>query len=393
MLEMLYDFRTIALVSGLVCIIIAFNAYAQAWFFTDHGRLLRTFGLGMFAGGVALVGSSWTEGSFSVERLALVWIPAVICHWLGFLCVRGLFGSYPKNTRALPMLAATIWALPFLTGSAWGELWMYCAEALFSVASLIVVVRGREPAAPGARIVIIVMNVLYVLAPLSLALAVAPKIAEYGAQSWAVMPERAAGPVLAWAFMPIVYSFVFFSIINARVSVRLRELADYDSLTGMKVRRIFYEESQRLIDRRNNAHQEVAVMMIDIDNFKSINDKYGHPVGDLALQHCAQIIRSTIRADTLVARYGGEEFCVLSRVNDRREGHAIAERIRARVEALPLLLKEDTISMSVSVGVAFHEPYTTIETLLDKADRHLYLAKRNGRNRVVALEPVAQPAL
>lgn len=394
MLNALYDFKTIALVSGLVCVVVSVNAFVQTRFFAQHAPLLRVFGLSILSAGISLIGTSLTEGAFSVERLALVWIPGTIALWMGFICARGVFSHFPRNTLSLLILAIALWPLPFLTGSAWGEVWLYLMQASLSFVCFFVVLRGREPTTPGARLLVLGLTALNIVAPLYLVIAIASNITELGPNAWAVMPDRVAGPALVWGLTPIIYSFAFFSIINARLSVQLLELADYDGLTGMKVRRKFYEESQRVIDRHNSAHQEVAVMMIDIDNFKSINDSYGHPVGDSALQHVAKIIKSTIRADTLVARYGGEEFCVLSHVNDRREGHAIAERIRARVEALPLPLQDAMVSMSVSVGVAFHKPFTTIETLLDEADRHLYAAKRAGRNRVAIADigPEAAPA-
>ncbi len=137
-------------------------------------------------------------------------------------------------------------------------------------------------------------------------------------------------------------------------------------------------------------YRGLALVMLDIDHFKSFNDQYGHPLGDRVLQHVGQLLRELIPPRAMAARYGGEEFCVIMRdCHDLPTAHAFAERLRLKVQALRVKMRStDTVldSITASFGIALAQAGDDPEGLLIRADEQLYKAKHNGRNQV-------QPAL
>jgi diguanylate cyclase (GGDEF)-like protein len=125
--------------------------------------------------------------------------------------------------------------------------------------------------------------------------------------------------------------------------------------------------------------------MLDIDRFKDFNDRYGHTVGDLILKHVSRTIRSIVREGDMAARYGGEEISFLLFGADRKQAAIDAEAIRKRIEKQPLILRRQTIEITVSIGVSsFPEDASVEEDLIKAADERLYRAKAEGRNRVCA---------
>jgi diguanylate cyclase (GGDEF)-like protein len=159
--------------------------------------------------------------------------------------------------------------------------------------------------------------------------------------------------------------------------------ASTDPLTGLPNRR-YFDEYSTLLSRRRRAGDGVAVLMIDIDRFKGLNDMYGHPVGDVVLKSVAGAITAAVRDEDVPARIGGEEFAVVLRNSGPAVAHEVGERVRQAVRELDLAAV-GVPGVSVSVGVAnatsADEP---IRALVDRADRALLRAKRSGRNRVVA---------
>jgi diguanylate cyclase (GGDEF)-like protein len=155
------------------------------------------------------------------------------------------------------------------------------------------------------------------------------------------------------------------------------------SLSRMKLLNIARERRAKLIAQ----HKTLSVAMLDVDHFKQINDSYGHPVGDLALRHIATICGEVLRAFDYFGRYGGEEFLFIFPNADESVSLRIAERLRAIIENSPLVLDDGRkLFITVSLGVATLRPETdgmhdTIENLIDCADKALYRAKEEGRNR------------
>ncbi len=163
---------------------------------------------------------------------------------------------------------------------------------------------------------------------------------------------------------------------EARRAETFEILAITDPLTGVSNRRYFDKVYAEELQRAMRDHFEVSCLMIDIDKFKSVNDTYGHAVGDIVIAAVAAILKANVRSIDILARYGGEEFIAILHKSDITDGLQVAERIRAAVEALEL--GPDKPRITTSVGVASGSS----EHLIEQADKALYEAKRKGRNRV-----------
>ncbi len=167
---------------------------------------------------------------------------------------------------------------------------------------------------------------------------------------------------------------------------KLAELSVHDSLTGLFNRRHFDEALQHEWDRSGHALQPLALLMIDIDDFKKYNDLYGHQAGDSCLQQVANVIKDCAkRASDIAARYGGEEFCVIAAYTGQAKARQLAEEIRMGVENLSLQHEgsfNGVVTISVGLAVSTLKEYDTPENFLRAADKALYLAKGEGRNCV-----------
>ena len=165
-----------------------------------------------------------------------------------------------------------------------------------------------------------------------------------------------------------------------------RTAANSDHLTGLLNRRAFQEGAAGLSARRARKREPISVLMFDLDRFKSINDRFGHAVGDEVLRVFAQTIRTSMRAGDIVARFGGEEFAVIVPAN-LDTAVRIAERIRASFQAAGVVIAGHTMRATVSIGVAEAlAPLFDLNGLLARADAALYRAKNEGRNRVHAAD-------
>ncbi|HUB11909.1 MAG TPA: diguanylate cyclase [Acetobacteraceae bacterium] len=168
-----------------------------------------------------------------------------------------------------------------------------------------------------------------------------------------------------------------------QLEVELRRLATTDALTGTLNRAQFLLLAGHGFERARQHDQAMAVLMLDIDYFKRINDSYGHFIGDEMLKHFVALLRGGMRNGDLLGRLGGEEFAVVLPETDSQAGFMVAERLRARVAATPLIHGDHSIGITVSIGLATAGvDDRTIEQTLARADAMLYAAKANGRNQV-----------
>lgn len=181
--------------------------------------------------------------------------------------------------------------------------------------------------------------------------------------------------------------FVIFMLVSERTVIAHKTAASMDPLTGLLNRRGFSEACARVIQREARAGRPVTVLIFDIDHFKSINDRFGHPAGDELLKLFATMIVANLRLTDLSGRIGGEEFAALLPC-PLDEGMVAAERVRQAFEASGIVVEEGPVDTTVSIGVAGGPAGTELEVLLAAADTALYQAKRGGRNRVEAAEEV-----
>ncbi len=179
--------------------------------------------------------------------------------------------------------------------------------------------------------------------------------------------------------------FVIFMLVSERTITRHKTAASMDPLTGMLNRRGFAEATSRVIEREANAGRPATVLIFDIDHFKSINDRFGHPAGDEILKLFATIVLNTLRITDLSGRIGGEEFAAFLPC-PLEEGVIAAERVREAFETAGIVDETGPVETTVSIGVAGGPAGTELEVLLAAADTALYQAKRGGRNRVETAE-------
>jgi len=166
---------------------------------------------------------------------------------------------------------------------------------------------------------------------------------------------------------------------------KISTLAFKDSLTGLYNRRYFMDRLNFEFRIFGSSQKSISVIIYDLDKFKNVNDTYGHPVGDEVLQQVSNRVKTVLRARDLLARYGGEEFIVMLLDTSADEAFRLAERLRDSVCAAPIPYNGNEINISISLGVATKTlPQTTMEKLIESADKALYKAKNNGRNRTEA---------
>lgn len=182
-----------------------------------------------------------------------------------------------------------------------------------------------------------------------------------------------------------VTALIFFVLLLRQYKIRtiLRNLANTDSLTGLLNRRALFDKGEKLtlVSRRDN--EELAVLLIDIDSFKAINDTFGHNIGDKTIELVAQLGKETMRPKDVLARLGGEEYAAVLPSTNIDEAKAIAERFREKVELSPITVEGRIHTVTISVGVARLTSETKdFDSLLNVADDAMYRAKSLGRNQV-----------
>mgnify|MGYP001324522720 CR=1 FL=1 len=179
----------------------------------------------------------------------------------------------------------------------------------------------------------------------------------------------------------------------AAANTKLEKLANHDSLTGLVNRRVFLDEVARELRRSSGSLGRAAVLFLDLDSFKAINDTYGHEAGDKILIHTASALSHSIKLGSLAARFGGDEFAILLRSPiERQEAEKIASRIVETVQT-PITIKGREISTSCSIGIAFSESGVTLDELVRRADAAMYFAKRAGKSRWRSFESHMAEAL
>jgi diguanylate cyclase len=226
--------------------------------------------------------------------------------------------------------------------------------------------------------------------PHRLRIAAAPAVA---AVSCALLtPTAAAAPSLALALANMLLSVDFALALGLMVRRErrriaaedgIRQLAYCDELTGLRNRRFFHTELNAAWRRYARHGTPFSLLLVDIDHFKSINDRYGHLAGDEAIRTLARLMREDARGSDVAARIGGEEFALILSNTTADRALLAAERLRARIEASPVEHEGKVVRMSASFGVGIPRPGGSVEAIVAGADQALYAAKRAGRNRVM----------
>lgn len=302
---------------------------------------------------------------FARRRPSLLPVIAVAMLWLAFCSLPDVFEQLQLR---IVIASITTSVLSLLT--AW-ELW-----------------RDRDETLPSRSAAVVVMLSFAVLMGLRVPFVGKLPFPVGGGQldsTW-----LAALNILIFAHVG-AFAFLMVSLTKERREAEQRKFAMLDPLTGMLNRRAFMSTVERAARRRTGRDGEaVALMVLDLDNFKQINDRYGHDVGDRVLVQFAQIAEAMTRPTDQLYRMGGEEFCFILPDTDAEGAQGAAERIRSAFERSSVNARGDAVQATVSIGIA-HADHTgfDLELLLEAADTAVYEAKARGRNQIVVAGPSA----
>jgi diguanylate cyclase (GGDEF)-like protein len=186
------------------------------------------------------------------------------------------------------------------------------------------------------------------------------------------------GSLVNWS---IILTVGYIIINSYKLFLKVEELTITDALTGINNRRYFDIFMEKTIPFNKIMNSPLILILLDIDHFKKINDKYGHQCGDEALKHTSNIIKSNVRNSDAFVRFGGEEFAIILPNTDFDEGIIIAEHIRKAVEKSEFTYYNDCINFTISVGVSCYSG-EKVKEFIEKTDKALYKAKENGRNQI-----------
>ena len=168
----------------------------------------------------------------------------------------------------------------------------------------------------------------------------------------------------------------------------MRRMATYDSLTGLLSRQAFYHDAQQCLNTAWQHHDNVVIMVLDLDHFKQVNDTHGHHAGDQALKRFGLFLSESLRDSDITGRLGGEEFAVILPHTLSHHARKIADTLCSKLSEVDVL-GDGSLHITISIGMVFHAGDTppNLDRLLQQADRALYQAKQNGRNQAVLYDP------
>lgn len=189
----------------------------------------------------------------------------------------------------------------------------------------------------------------------------------------------------------ILYKNQMFLINHAKIlelkvrkrTKKLHIMAHVDTLTNISNRRDYFQRSEKVLKKSILDNTNFSILLIDIDHFKKINDTYGHANGDKVLKEFCKIVNSILEENTIFARIGGEEFCITFINKTVNESKIISEEIRNRCQNNIILIDNNKIQFTISLGLSFRNNFSSIDEILQVSDELLYKAKRNGRNRLI----------
>lgn len=198
--------------------------------------------------------------------------------------------------------------------------------------------------------------------------------------------------VISWFIIVLI---IFSAIIQEKIDKQRRDAelalikaATYDSLTGLANRRHFMELAKSALEQSTLVTAEIYILMLDVDHFKSVNDRAGHAIGDKVLIAIASTLNKSVRRTDSVCRLGGEEFAIILPNTSEEDALFVAEKIRTEVEQTEILGYTDIYGqVTISIGLAKAEDQQTIDVVLTHADKALYLAKESGRNKSILYKP------
>jgi len=203
-------------------------------------------------------------------------------------------------------------------------------------------------------------------------------------------PDRV---VLKYEIVRIIalsFVFIWFSFLGGYISdlrKKIEDMAIYDDLTKVFNRRELFNHLQREKELTDRGNLSFCILMIDLDDFKKINDRYGHIAGDLVLKSTASKLADNLRNSDYIGRYGGEEFLLVLAYPTLVNALICSERLRSLIDSMNVQYKGEKIKVSISIGATIYFPREPIEDMIARADDALYKAKEDGKNRVKYNDP------
>jgi diguanylate cyclase (GGDEF)-like protein len=336
---------------------VALTLYTRVGWQTDFmsiafGNAARIFGLGCMWYGIRLFSGRRPPWG-TISGIALLWI--ALCLYPPFI------ESMAARISVISVLNTVICAM------AVHELWRDRGDGLRSRLPL-----GATFASYGVLMVVRTAMVPYAPFPFGALPLDANWLAAF---TWIVVGHA------------IVAAVFFLAMTMERREAEQRSFALSDPLTGLLNRRAFGDFAQRMARRRAGLRDPMALLVLDLDRFKQVNDQHGHDVGDRMLKAFAESSEDSLRPTDQLFRMGGEEFCFVLPGTNTEDAILIAERVRRAFEAVEVETVNGPVSTTVSIGIAATSFAVDVETLLAAADAAVYEAKARGRNRVVVAEP------
>ncbi len=185
------------------------------------------------------------------------------------------------------------------------------------------------------------------------------------------------------SILKVMFNMLDISLFNAKIYQKMEEMATTDGLTGLINHRTFQEKIIQYLQRAKRYNKKVGIVLTDIDHFKSVNDSYGHPMGDEVLRKVASLLKKSIRNVDLVARYGGEEFVIILEETEKDAIYTLTNRIREELKQLEFHSNGKSFRISISMGFSIYPNSSEDkQQLIDLADKALYFSKKNGRDQV-----------
>jgi diguanylate cyclase (GGDEF)-like protein len=380
-----------------------FLLYAVGWLLC--GGLLREHRATIFpwAGFMALIGLGFVLSALRDDARTwwaycgadLAFLAGLLSLWRGLASYFGLSPWRGFQWSAFLVTFAGLLVLgPAREQAAWRVVFMYAVNLCVTLALLAAVHGGVSRrygsrralmlAAPGVLIAVafmvaIVRQLLHMETPLEV-----HRIDNNNLRALFVFIAAAA-----------IFNFTFIALLTRRLLQRLHHLSRHDALTGLVNRRALDEDVQREWQRWRRSGQPFALLVLDLDHFKRVNDTHGHLAGDAVLEQTGARLQASARTTDTVARIGGEEFVVLAPQVHAEGLTVLAERLRADLAASGFELPGARLELTVSVGATLVAPSdASAQQVLERADQALYRAKAEGRNRVVvAALPASPPRL
>jgi diguanylate cyclase (GGDEF)-like protein len=300
------------------------------------------------------------------------------------------FRAPSSDGEQLVMLAVVGGAIAFVdtgpAGSAWRILLSYAGQG-YIMARLIAKVRMPVRAEFGRAAWLALIVPGLVIVALLLLLAVRQALSLGAPQEMHRSSAASLGLMPLYLFGSALFNFGFMVLLTQRLLQRLKRASRRDALTGLENRGAIDATVQHLWAQSSRGAEGFAVLLIDVDHFKRINDAHGHAVGDQVLEHVAAVIAAQARQADSVGRYGGDEFIVVAPQSTLAGAAQAAERLRLAMEAEHIHARASNLRVTLSIGVAASTSEdVAVADVLARADRALYRAKAKGRNRVQGME-------